>query len=138
MLLNERNSEQLVLVQKVASLKLVLRGNAGPDDEEDLANIDEELERYINSRSASGGGDSNVEQNWEPPTERGFKQVVRNGQDVIEYTHRNDGSVVSSEGGEVPFGSGTSGGSGTSSDPNNGPGSSDLDSDLEEDEYLEQ
>ena len=140
LLLNERNSEQLVLVQKVAQLKLVLRGNAGPDDDdEDLANIDEELERYINSRSASGGSDSNnVEQNWETPVDRGFKQIVRNGQDMIEYTHRGDGSVVSSEGEPVPFGSATSTGSGTANDPSENPGSSEIDSDLEEDEYLEQ
>ena len=133
LLLNERNSEQLVLVQKVASLKLVLRGNAASDEDEDLANIDEELERYINPQNTSSNGSDNKGQDWAAAgPEKGFKTVVWFGSDATEFTHREDGSVVSSGGEDVPFGSGTS------NDPNDSSGSSDLDSDLEEDEYLEQ
>ena len=139
LLLNEKNSEQLVLVQKVAQLKLVLRGDSSGDEEEDLANIDEELERYINARSSSSpDSDSNHggEPAWDAPRKpRGFKQTIYNGGDKVDFMHGEDGSVTSSEGDTVPFGGG---GSGNSNDPVEDSGPSDLDSDLEEDEYLDQ
>ena len=131
LLLNQRNSEQLVLVQKVAQLKLVLRGESEGDEEEGLANIDEELERYINARKSGDSSPSETPVWAAPPQQDGFKQVIFQGSEMVEYMH-SGGKVVSSNGEDVPFGAGNYNGSGSKASP------SDLDSDLEEDEYLGQ
>lgn len=135
-LLNERQSEHLVLVQKVAQLKLALRGNSSDNDEDtDLADMDEELEKYINGPrieedkdEEDGGEFAGYEYTSKP---EGFRQRVWNGRDMVEFVHGKDGTITQEGGEATPFGAANP------DDSKDQDNSRDLDSDLEEDQYPE-
>lgn len=130
-LVNERQSEHLVLVQKVAQLKLALRGNNIDDDEDtDLADMDEELRKLMGAKGPDEDEDGEREFSYVSKSD-GFEQKVWNGHEMVTFIHGEDGSITQ-EGGEVtPFGSANPDGAADNAK------SRDLDSDLEEDQYPE-
>lgn len=132
-LVNERQSEHLVLVQKVAQLKLALRGNSvDEDDDIDLAEMDEELKKYLGGATppAEDENDDNRYQ-FTSKKKEGYTQRVWNGSSMVEYTHGEDGSITQEGGEATPFGAANP------DDVEDNSNSRDLDSDLEEDQYPE-
>lgn len=130
-LLNERQSEQLVLVQKVAQLKLVLRGNNIDDDEDtEMADIDEELNKYINGTPKNDEEEEDDFSGYQYASKpKGYTQRVWVGSEMIEYTHGKDGTITSNTGELSPFGgAGSTDSAGKTSSP-------DIERDLEEDQY---
>ena len=133
-LLNERQSEHLVLVQKVAQLKLALRGNNIDDDDDiDLADMDEELKKYMGASSNSDdeGDDDTSGYQFASKKNDGFTVRVWNGHSMEEYVHGKDGSITKEGGEAIPFGTANP------EDSDDRTKSRDLDSDLEEDQYPE-
>ncbi len=131
-LVNERQSEHLVLVQKVAQLKLALRGDYSDDEDDiDLAAMDEELKKYLGGAQPVDEDDDTAGYQYTSRKPEGFPQRVWNGSEMVEYFHGKDGSITQ-EGGEVtPFGAANP------NDVEDNSNSRDLDSDLEEDQYPE-
>lgn len=132
-LVNERQSEHLVLVQKVAQLKLALRGNNIDDDEDtELAEMDEELKRLLGGGAApqAEGDETQSEFRYVSKSED-FEQRVWNGSEMVTYIHGQDGSITQEGGEATPFGTANPDGAADNAK------SRDLDSDLEEDQYPE-
>jgi pilus assembly protein CpaB len=133
-LVNTRQSEHLVLVQKVAQLKLALRGNSIDDDEDiDLADMDEEIKKLMGGRTVDDEGEDENGGGYHYTSQPadGFTVRVWNGSDMEEFVHGKDGSITREGGEATPFGAPNS----EDSADNSGP--RDLDSDLEEDQYPE-
>lgn len=135
-LVNERQSEHLVLVQKVAQLKLALRGNNIDDDEDtELADMDEEIKRLLGGGATpeEGGNDGNESESdfrYVSKSED-FEQRVWNGSEMVTFIHGEDGSITQEGGEATPFGAANPDGAADNAK------SRDLDSDLEEDQYPE-
>ncbi len=113
---NEKQAEQIALVQKVAFLKLVYRGQISSDDDEnEIAEEGEPLPSFLFGNQEESQTSNSQEANWAPAPvqedlmpkimadvfapaeERPFVMTVWDGMNNTKYKFRKDGTLVDPE-----------------------------------------